>query len=98
MTDICPICSRQLGTVNVDEHHLIPKTFKGKQTVRLHKICHRKIHATWSERELLHVFNTIDSILANEEIQKFVKWVAKKPPEYYDGSKDSNDRKSKRRR
>lgn len=98
MTEYCPICHRVLGEVNIDEHHLIPKTFKGKHTIRMHRICHQKIHATWSERELLHVFNTVEMILSNEEMQKFVKWVAKKPPEYYDSSKDTCDRKSKRKR
>jgi hypothetical protein len=96
--NICPLCSRALGTINVDEHHLIPKTFKGKDTVALHKICHRKIHATFSERELLNYYNTMERINENEQIRTFARWVAKKPPEYYDSSKETTDRKSKRRR
>ena len=93
----CPICLRPLGTVNIDEHHLVPKTFKGKDTITLHRVCHRKIHATLSERELLHHYYTIERLLEHEEIQKFVKWVAKKPPEFYDGSKETADRKRRRR-
>ena len=94
----CPICKRELGSVNVDEHHLIPKTFKGKDTITLHKICHRKIHATFTERELLNYYFTIDRILENEHIQAFVKWVSKKPSDFYDSTKDTSERKSKRRR
>jgi Mg2+ and Co2+ transporter CorA len=94
----CPICQRELGTVNVDEHHLVPKTFKGKDTVALHKICHRKIHATFTERELANYYNTIERILEHEEIQKFIKWVAKKSIDYYSGSDESSVRYNKRRR
>lgn len=93
----CPLCKRTLGQINVDAHHLVPKTFKGKELVDLHKICHRKIHATFTERELLHYYNTIDRLLENEHIQSFVKWVAKKDPGFYDGSKETSERKKKRR-
>lgn len=94
----CPLCLRELGTINVDSHHLIPKAFKGKELVDLHKICHRKIHATFSERELLHYYHTIDRLLESEHIQKFVKWVAKKHPSFYDSSDETASRKGKRRR
>ena len=94
----CSLCKRPLGIMNIDEHHLVPKTFKGRQTVTLHKICHRKIHATFTERELLNYYNTIERLLEHEQIQKFIKWVAKKPPEFYDGSDNSNSKRSKSRR
>jgi hypothetical protein len=42
----CGICGRELGTVLIEDHHLIPKTFKGKVTVPFHKICHQKLHTT----------------------------------------------------
>jgi len=101
--DNCPICGRLFpkeGT-NVDEHHLIPKTFKGKRKddnmVRLHKVCHRKIHSVFSERELLNYYHTVKRIREHEEIHKFIRWVSKKPPEFYDGSKETKQRKRKRR-
>ena len=46
MNTICGICDRPLGTMSIDEHHLIPKTFKGKEKVKVHKICHRKVIRT----------------------------------------------------
>lgn len=94
----CPLCGRVLGEINVDRHHLIPKTFRGKETTRIHKICHRKIHATFTERELLNYFNSAERLLENEDIAKFVKWVQKKDPDFYDGSDETNRRKSKRGR
>jgi len=95
---MCPLCGRPLGDHLIDEHHLIPKTFKGKETVTLHKICHRKIHATFTERELLHHYHTIERLLENEHIRKFVGWVRKKDPGFYDGSDDTVTRRTRRRR
>jgi hypothetical protein len=94
--DTCPLCRRLLGTQSIDEHHLVPKTFKGKETVTLHKICHRKVHSVLTERELANHYNTIQRLLEHTEIQKFVAWVAKKPPEYYSGSDETKVRKGKR--
>ena len=95
---VCPICQRPLTKESASEHHLIPKTFKGKETVTLHRICHQKIHTVFSEREMLNNYNTIERLLENEDVRKFVKWVAKKEPDYYDSSKDTKGRKSKRRK
>lgn len=93
--ETCKICKRELGA-NIDEHHLIPKTFKGRGTVTLHKICHRFLHATISERDMVNYYHTIERILEREEIQKFIKWVSKKSPEYYSGTDESKERKKKR--
>lgn len=98
-TDLCPICGRQLGDVLIEGHHLIPKTFKGKaeDVVDLHRICHRKLHTVFSERELLNHYHTVERIREHSEMQKFIMWVAKKPPEYYDKSQDTQDRKRSRK-
>jgi len=93
----CPICNRKLGKAT-DNHHLIPKTFGGKDKITIHKICHSKIHSMFTERELQHHYHTIERLLLHEEMQKFVKWVKKKDPEFYDHSEDTHQRKSKRRR
>lgn len=93
---VCCLCERELGTTLVQEHHLIPKTFKGKLTVPLHAICHQKIHATFSERELHHYYHTPDRLRQHSEIQRFIKWVSKKPIDYYDKNDDTKDRHRKR--
>ena len=93
--DNCPICARPLE-VAAEEHHLIPRTFKGKVTVRLHRICHRKIHSAISEREMDKYYNTVERLLEHEEVQKFVKWVKNKAPDFYSTSRESIERKRKR--
>jgi len=96
--NLCPLCNRSLGDVNVDEHHLVPRTFKGKEKEKIHKICHRYIHAVLTEREMLNFYHTWERLREHSEIEKFIKWVAKKDPAFYDSTKDSSERKAKRRR
>ncbi len=91
----CPLCKRELGTKKTSKHHLIPKSRDGKHTdtVILHNICHQKIHSLFSEKELMRDYNTIEKLLTNEGVQKFVKWVSKKPPEFYDGNRSAKRKK-----
>lgn len=99
MNEKCPICQREMiEGPSVDLHHLDPKTFGGKITVKMHRICHQKIHSVWTERELHNYFHTIERILEHEDIRKFIKWVSKKEPEFYDSHRESNDRKKKRKK
>jgi hypothetical protein len=93
---ICPLCERELGA-STDYHHLIPATFKGKETIALHRICHTKLHSIYTEREMLRYYHTVERLKENEEIKKFIKWVKKKYPDFYDHNKDTAERKRKRR-
>ncbi|WP_229451978.1 hypothetical protein [Massilia niastensis] len=94
--ETCPLCGRVLGTVNIDRHHLIPKTYKGKEQFPIHKICHRKIHSTLSERELHHSYHTWEALRAHEDIQAFIAWVANKPPGFHTRTFTSNSKKQRR--
>jgi len=89
----CPLCGRVLGAVNIDRHHLIPKTFKGKEQFPIHKICHRKIHSAFTERELLQRYYTWEALLSHQDIRNFVEWVAKKPPGFYTRTYTTNNKK-----
>ncbi len=83
----------------INEHHLIPKLKGGKHgpTVMLHRVCHNAIHARFTEAELARVYNTIEKLLEDENIQTFVAWVSRKDPEFYDSSREANAKKKKRR-
>ncbi|HZH28153.1 MAG TPA: HNH endonuclease [Azospirillaceae bacterium] len=67
---------------SVEAHHLVPRTYGGKVTVDIHRVCHRKIHAELSERELRDLYHTVEALRAHPAISAFVKWVARKPPEF----------------
>ncbi len=91
----CGLCNRNLES-NISKHHLIPKSLGGVETVRLHKICHQKIHTVFSERDLLKTYNTIELIKEHEEMKKFILWVSKKDISFYEPSRDTDSRHSKR--
>lgn len=86
MTDpICPLCLRPIPPdVPQSRHHLVPKLRGGKggDTVLLHHICHKEIHAALSESEIARDFNTIEALRSHPRIARFVTWVSKRPPEF----------------
>jgi hypothetical protein len=91
----CPLCGRPLGSENVDRHHLVPKSLKGREQFPIHKVCHRKIHATFSEKELLRGYHTWEALQGHEDIRSFIEWVAKKPPGFYTRTFTSNKKKQR---
>jgi hypothetical protein len=78
----CELCGRPLGA-RVEKHHLVPRSRGGSETVNVHPICHRKIHSLLSERELAAEFATVSALRAHPEIARFVKWVARRPPDFH---------------
>lgn len=91
----CPLCGRELGNVNIDRHHLVPKTYKGKEQFPIHKICHRKIHSAFTEKELMLRFHTWEALREADEIKAFIAWVAKKEPGYYANTVSSNRKRGR---
>ena len=61
-----------------DAHHLIPKSKGGKTTEHLHRICHRQIHALFTETEIAVQFNTAAALRKHPQIQRFIHWVKSK--------------------
>ena len=80
---LCPLCNRPMPAGSYNEHHLIPASLKGKETVTLHIICHNAIHMNITTKELKSSYNTIELLLSNEKIKKFIKWVSNKPNGFY---------------
>jgi hypothetical protein len=93
----CPICERPYNGVDDDEHHLIPRTFKGKEKILVHRMCHQKLHATFSEREMATYYHTVERLVEHPEIAKFIKWIKNKDPAFYDKNDDTKDRKKRRK-
>jgi hypothetical protein len=96
--DLCPLCGRPLGTGgNVDRHHLVPKSEGGRVTVRMHRICHSKIHSLFDERELARDFADIDRLRAHPEIRRFVEWVRRRPPDFHARTEPTRTQRRRRR-
>jgi hypothetical protein len=61
VTDLgdCPLCGRRLvAGKSINQHHLVPRSRNGRDTVALHRICHAAIHAALSEKELARQYHT----------------------------------------
>lgn len=84
----CEMCKRNLITTS---HHLIPKQIHSKnwckkmftkedmngRRANLCRDCHPFLHRTFTHAELARLYNTVELILANEKVAKFVAWVQK---------------------
>ncbi len=77
----CALCHRPMGA-RVEWHHSVPKSKGGTGTVPLHPICHRAIHAHVSNHELAEEYADLDVLRAREDMQRFLRWIANKPPNF----------------
>jgi len=82
---ICPLCGRPIpDNVPRSRHHLVPQLQGGKggETVLLHHICHKEIHASLTEAELARDYGTVEALRRHPRLAKFIRWVAKRPPDF----------------
>lgn len=94
----CPICDRDMVKgVSVDEHHFIPKSRGGKvdDKIILHKVCHQKLHQTFTNKELEKEYNTPEKCRSHPMLKKFIKWISKKDPEFMDKNIQANRKRNK---
>ncbi|MDZ7651575.1 MAG: HNH endonuclease [Burkholderiaceae bacterium] len=66
-----------------DRHHLVPKSRGGRQTAFLHRVCHREVHALFTESELARQYTTGEALLQHPERQAFVAWAKTKPEDFF---------------
>nr|WP_137678889.1 HNH endonuclease [Aurantiacibacter suaedae] len=79
---ICWLCQRPLGR-RVQLHHVVPKAKRGKVTVPVHPICHRTIHACFTNAQLMRLGGAREPLVADPEVAKFLRWIADKPPDFH---------------
>ncbi len=91
---ICPICERPIPDSQRDAHHLIPKSKGGKTTEYLHRICHKQIHALFTETELAQQYHHAQILRDHPEMKKFIQWVSSKPNSFYEKTRKSGRLKS----
>jgi len=86
----CPLCNRAIPPELESRHHLVPKLKGGKTTqaniVVLHRVCHDKVHGVFTEAELARSYDTVEMLLADPRIEKFAKWIAKRPINFHDST------------
>jgi hypothetical protein len=83
---VCPLCERPIPPqARSSRHHLTPRARGGTRlgTVRLHQICHRAIHARYSEVEIARRLADIEALKSNPELARFIAWVRTKPADFH---------------
>lgn len=77
----CALCERPLGA-RIEQHHLVPRSRGGRDTAPVHPICHRTIHALIPNAELARAYADPAALRAHEEVARFLRWIADKPPDF----------------
>jgi 5-methylcytosine-specific restriction endonuclease McrA len=96
---LCPLCGRPIPQgVPQSLHHLVPRLRGGKggPTVLLHEICHRQIHAAFTETELARSHASVAALRASPRLAGFLDWIARRPPSFL--SRVPGPRRANRRR
>lgn len=88
----CALCGRALGA-RVEWHHPVPKSEGGNVTVPVHPICHRTIHANVSNHDLAGPYADLESLRHRDDIQRFLRWIAGKPPDFNAPTRQSRGRR-----
>ncbi|MFC4519287.1 HNH endonuclease [Cupriavidus pinatubonensis] len=92
----CPLCGRELvAGPSTDLHHPVPRSHGGRDTVPMHRVCHQKIHSVFTEAELAAGFHDWEALRRHPAMADFIRWIARKPPEYYDRSRHTNERRGR---
>lgn len=78
----CWLCQRPLGR-RIEWHHPKPKSRGGRETVPVHPICHRAIHAALTNAELARLPPEPAVLRARPELAAFLAWIAGKPPDFH---------------
>ena len=76
----CELCSREIVKGCESKHHLTPKSNGGLQgsTAVLHSVCHKQIHALFTNKVLKNNYNTLEKLLDNVDVKNWIKWYTRK--------------------
>lgn len=80
MAITCSICQRDTPYEYTEKHHLIPRCKKGKKTptIPVCNDCGNYVHQIFTEKELAKEYNTLEKLLADPKIQKWIAWIKNK--------------------
>ncbi|WP_019585907.1 hypothetical protein [Deinococcus apachensis] len=82
---VCALCERE--TPMLTEHHLVPKSQGRRQGVKVYELptvmlcpaCHKFLHRTFTNAELAGEYHSVDALLADDRVRRFVNWLRTQP-------------------
>lgn len=77
----CELCSREVEQLT--RHHLKPKSRGGAkgEAAMFCLACKDQVHRLFTNKELEREYNSIEKLLADKRVQKYIKWVRKQKSE-----------------
>ncbi len=76
-SQVCELCGR--GGLELNKHHLIPRSKGGMLTVPICLTCHKQIHVLFDNAMLEQELGSIDALRTHPKMHAYLKWVAKRP-------------------
>ena len=61
----------------------MPKSRGGRDKVAIHPICHRTLHARFSNADLKRVGGDLSDLRSDPDIARFLAWVENKDPDFH---------------
>lgn len=89
---ICPLCGRAIPPAQRDAHHWVPKSQGGRDTAWLHRLCHRQVHALFTETELARRYASAEALRAHPAMARFLDWVRDKPADFNPPTRRSREK------
>lgn len=84
--EACWLCLRPLGKRR-EWHHPLPRSRGGRETVPVHPICHRAIHASFDNAALARMGARPEeraaALRADPAMDRFLRWIAEKPADFH---------------
>ena len=59
----------------MSKHHVVPKSRGGRETERICHTCHSQIHALFSNKGLEQDIVTIENLMKDPRMWKYLSWV-----------------------
>ncbi len=88
----CQLCNRDTPKVFIEKHHFYPRSKRKSEDKHKDKSvvdgilvccnCGDQIHQLFTNQELAKEYNTLEKLLANESLQKWIKWIKNKPNDF----------------
>ncbi|MBD3261405.1 MAG: hypothetical protein GF334_06925 [Candidatus Altiarchaeales archaeon] len=74
----CTLCGRDIPERRyVEKHHLTPRSKKGRETIIVCSDCGNQVHRLFTNNELRDTYNTVEVLLSDPRMQKWIRWIRK---------------------
>jgi len=75
----CQICQRETPQEHLEKHHLVPRSKHGAKIEGIFVCidCGNMVHKLFTNKQLAKEYNTLEKLLENEKINKWIEWVRK---------------------